>query len=256
MTDLRETLSVIADWCDCDHPAYGIRVNRHLPSCRYGIVEDAVDGTGLTIARVAPSDGLRERMVAEFVGVEAMLNEALQRTQHALALATTGQPEPVAPSDGLEVHVNDGSAHDRAMAWSEGHTAGWNEAQDALRDMLRAIPASGLVEGANRYDTDDMHVLHVWRDGVSWDIEVPLATTGQPGRDPAMDYTRTADPGGLRAIMRDALSKAHTAKDIDRFLDDYFRFALTPEATAPRAMTIGEWEALPYTKVEPDEGYG
>jgi hypothetical protein len=156
-------------------------------------------------ARVAPSDGLREAVVV------AMENEGVVtwgddgHRARFLALATTGQreeehqrlsynpdfcicgeqweghaqPEDTRTADpgGLLVHVNDGSAHDRAMAWSEGHTAGWNEAQDALRDALRAIPATGLVEGANRYDTDDMHVLHVWRDGQSWDINCPRVAT-------------------------------------------------------------------------------
>jgi hypothetical protein len=45
----------------------------------------------------------------------------------------------------------------------------------------------------------------------------------------------------LRAQMRSALSKAHTAKDIDRFLDDYFpegSVLVTPEtlAAAMRAL--------------------
>ncbi len=71
----------------------------------------------------------------------------------------------------VEVHVNDGSAHDTAMAWSQGHTDGWNEALDAIR----AIPAVGRLEGVNRYDTDTMHILHIWHDGRSWDISVPKA---------------------------------------------------------------------------------
>lgn len=31
----------------------------------------------------------------------------------------------------------------------------------------------GVYEGANRYDTDDEHVLHLWRGGRSWDLRVP-----------------------------------------------------------------------------------
>lgn len=62
-------------------------------------------------------------------------------------------------------------------------------------------------------------------------VRVLRQTIERAARQPA------ADTSGLRAAMRDALSKAHTAKDIDRFLDDYFPFAAlsgaTPEATAP-----------------------
>jgi len=48
-------------------------------------------------------------------------------------------------AEGLEVHVNDGSAHDRAMAWSEGHTAGYDEAlaagsrDEGLREAVLLI---------------------------------------------------------------------------------------------------------------------
>lgn len=91
----------------------------------------------------------------------------LDDVERALAATPTGERA-------LDVHVNTGSAHDAAMSWSEGHTAGYEEAEQALREMLVAIPATGLLEGANRYDTDDQHVLHVWRDGVSWDIECAL----------------------------------------------------------------------------------
>lgn len=30
-------------WCDCNHPLYGPAKDRHLPSCRYGIVMDYLD---------------------------------------------------------------------------------------------------------------------------------------------------------------------------------------------------------------------
>lgn len=57
-----------------------------------------------------------------------------------------------------------------------------------------------------------------------------------------------ADTSGLRAAMRDALSKAHTAKDIDRFLDDYFPFAAlsgtTPEATAPGLDAVDRLQSV------------
>ena len=29
--------------CDCNHPMYGPAKDRHLPSCRYGIVMDYLD---------------------------------------------------------------------------------------------------------------------------------------------------------------------------------------------------------------------
>lgn len=33
----------------------------------------------------------------------------------------------------------------------------------------------GLFDGANRYDTDTHHVLHLWANGVSFDLMVPKA---------------------------------------------------------------------------------
>jgi len=44
----------------------------------------------------------------------------------------------------LTVHVNDGSAHDRAMAWSEGHTAGYDEGVEL--DVERLARAMQNVE--------------------------------------------------------------------------------------------------------------
>jgi hypothetical protein len=46
------------------------------------------------------------------------------------------------------VHVNDGSAHQRAMAWSEGYTAGFEEAHDYVPGSggLRAGLAAGATE--------------------------------------------------------------------------------------------------------------
>ena len=44
-----------------------------------------------------------------------------------------------------------------------------------LVEMLLGLPA-GVYEGANRYDTDDEHVLHLWRGGQSWDIRLPRVT--------------------------------------------------------------------------------
>ena len=41
-----------------------------------------------------------------------------------------------------------------------------------LVKALEDLP-SGTYLGANRYDTDDEHVLHLWRDGQSWDLRVP-----------------------------------------------------------------------------------
>jgi hypothetical protein len=69
--------------------------------------------------------------------------------------------------------VDEGSVHEqdcleRAVA----------EAKDELRQMLVAIPAVGRLDGANRYDTDDHLVLHVWHNDVSWDIEVPRVLLG------------------------------------------------------------------------------
>jgi hypothetical protein len=45
----------------------------------------------------------------------------------------------------LTVHVNDGSAHDRAMAWSEGHTAGYDEGVEAAAGPRDEITLDELV---------------------------------------------------------------------------------------------------------------
>jgi hypothetical protein len=43
-----------------------------------------------------------------------------------------------------------------------------------LKDQLAAIPTLGAVYEANRYDTDNMMVLHVWdKNGHSYDIICP-----------------------------------------------------------------------------------
>jgi hypothetical protein len=42
----------------------------------------------------------------------------------------------------------------------------------ALREAMESLPV-GVYEGANRYDTDDEHVLHLWKDGQSWDVRLP-----------------------------------------------------------------------------------
>jgi hypothetical protein len=48
----------------------------------------------------------------------------------------------------------------------------WWKRRVPLRYQLRDLP-TGVFEGANRYDTDDEHVLHFWRDGKSWDVRWP-----------------------------------------------------------------------------------
>jgi hypothetical protein len=44
-----------------------------------------------------------------------------------------------------------------------------------MRELPR-LPL-GLYEGANRYDTDNEHVLHLWRGGQSWDIRWPKVSS-------------------------------------------------------------------------------
>jgi hypothetical protein len=155
-------------------------------------------------------DGLTDALGAVGYAVESlpkpghkMTQAAEQRLNEAMALLDAALATPAPTEDGPTVHVNDGSAHDNAMAWSAGHTDGWNEAQDALREMLVAIPATGLLEGANRYDTDDKYVLHVWRDGQSWDIEVPKVV----GPAPTEDATHTGEERDtLVDMVHDALA--------------------------------------------------
>lgn len=43
--------------------------------------------------------------------------------------------------------------------------------EPTLAQQLQQIP-QGMYEG-NRYDTDDKHVLHIWKDGKSYDITAP-----------------------------------------------------------------------------------
>jgi len=52
----------------------------------------------------------------------------------------------------------------------------------ALGDLSNAVIdlPFGVYEGANRYDTDDEHVLHLWRGGQSWDIRLPRAKPETP----------------------------------------------------------------------------
>lgn len=48
--------------------------------------------------------------------------------------------------------------------------------EDKVRDQLLAIPQGAHASGDfgwNRYDTTDQHVLHLWADGVSYDITTP-----------------------------------------------------------------------------------
>jgi len=72
--------------------------------------------------------------------------------------------------EGLEVHINDGSAHDRAMAWSEGHTAGYDEAlaagsRDEGLDVERLAQAMREHIASIRKDNDDSPcVEHCARD--------------------------------------------------------------------------------------------
>ncbi|MFI0434093.1 MAG: hypothetical protein ACH36H_13245 [Candidatus Nanopelagicales bacterium] len=72
-------------------------------------------------------------------------------------------------------YVNTGSAHDRAMAWSEGHTAGYEEALVPQREQMVAVPVDMGRYTASRYDTDTLHRLHIWNGERSWDIDVPRA---------------------------------------------------------------------------------
>lgn len=53
----------------------------------------------------------------------------------------------------------------------------------ALREALDSIPP-GVYEGANRYDTDDEHVLHLWRDGQSWDVRLARIATAPSSENP------------------------------------------------------------------------
>jgi hypothetical protein len=43
---------------------------------------------------------------------------------------------------------------------------------EAVAAALVALP-QGLFEGANRYDCDDCHKVHLWANGISYDLEVP-----------------------------------------------------------------------------------
>lgn len=45
--------------------------------------------------------------------------------------------------------------------------------------QVRDLP-QGVFEGANRYDTDDMHVLHLWGGGQSWDVMWPKQEPVEP----------------------------------------------------------------------------
>lgn len=63
------------------------------------------------------------------------------------------------------------------MAWSEGHTAGYEEAVAEFRRQLLAIPIDMGRYTASRYDTDDLHRLHIWNGEQSWDIDVPREPT-------------------------------------------------------------------------------
>lgn len=42
----------------------------------------------------------------------------------------------------------------------------------------------GVYEGMNRYETDTEHVLHVWREGQSWDVRRPRNFGPPPGEWP------------------------------------------------------------------------
>lgn len=54
----------------------------------------------------------------------------------------------------------------------------------ALREALLALPIT-VFEGANRYDTDDEHVLHLWGGGESWDIRLPKAAASELSESPS-----------------------------------------------------------------------
>ena len=47
---------------------------------------------------------------------------------------------------GIDVHINTGQAEARAMAWSEGHTEGYNEASDNGLDVERLARALIAVD--------------------------------------------------------------------------------------------------------------
>lgn len=46
-----------------------------------------------------------------------------------------------------------------------------NKEYKSVVDQLKAIPINNTYL-ADRYDTDDKIMLHVWKDGESWDIQI------------------------------------------------------------------------------------
>lgn len=66
----------------------------------------------------------------------------------------------------------------------------------SLREALESLPTA-VYEGANRYDTDDEHVLHLWRDGQSWDIRLPKVVRRNDGSYGRERRLEPPEPGGV-----------------------------------------------------------
>lgn len=61
-------------------------------------------------------------------------------------------------------------------------------ALDDVLAQLLSLPQTAF-EGANRYDTDNEHVLHLWVGGQSYDIVWPRETPEPVGAEDVVTYT-------------------------------------------------------------------
>ena len=99
---------------------------------------------------------------------------AMSSRDMALDRAALAHP---GPSPAVEVHVNTGAAHDRAMAWSEGHTAGYEEAQQEVARLTWMLARTYSLLPPDRVALVD--------DGVSEAVESASPTHPWPCDDPS-----------------------------------------------------------------------
>ena len=107
----------------------------------------------------------------------------------------------------VEAHVNTGAAHDRAMAWSEGHTAGFEEgvAEAArLREALDKIPSRVWSHAYHelRHAGQDEQTAMARADLIRIETErsirdiLALTPTATPAPAAAPTGTRSSGPSG------------------------------------------------------------
>jgi hypothetical protein len=198
---------------------------------------DRLDGDVASVARWGIASAESEHRDFEHDGTFERCGDSICTIARRAGLALAAAPDlsrdaevfralsdPIGAFDQPEVHVNTGSAHDRAMAWSEGHTAGYEEGRDSEReDVARHLGLMG---------EDGETPTKVDRKGRTWVLleEAVRLVEGRRSFTPPTPPAESGDAVGERCAVCGQPEQGTAAHNIQPYNTDTHRFQPTPPA--------------------------